>query len=748
MECGPVVNHLSEESSPYLLLHAHNPVDWYPWSAAAIERARTENKPIFLSIGYSTCYWCHVMERESFSDPAIAERMNRDFVNIKVDREERPDIDEIYMAATQILTQQGGWPNSLFLTPDLKPFFAGTYFPPEDRHGLPSFSMVLGSLSSAWADRRDDVNEQAASVAAAMSRALELRDSPSDRVPSTSLVNRSVQDLRSRFDSTWGGFGGAPKFPSPSNLLLLKEVAAGHNDASEMLEKTLGAMGRGGIHDQVGGGFHRYSTDREWLVPHFEKMLYDNGLLLETYAGFWKQSRDPEIERIVRRTVRFLHREMIDPTGGLWSAIDAETDGHEGAYYVWTDDELRRVLGEEDVSFLAPIFGFSGSPTFEGKFQILHLSSSLQDQAKRRHMSFEELDDQTSTALERLFDARASRSRPATDDKILADWNGMAIAGLAVAGDIFGEKDWIQLADSAAKFVLSELRPEGALRHSWRGGKLGPAAFLSDYVFLVHGLLALAGANDEDQWLQVALELTREQIDRLADPNGGFYVAAESDDVLFRSKEVIDGAVPGANAVAVLNLVDLFEATRDPGWLEIAEQALRVFGAPAERHPAAFKTLALATKRYHEAIGDDTELVDSGEEVVGFGSRHEVVTENVVTADLTVYPGDTRELRSFRLHVDVAPGWHLYAPGTDQSEFRPVRLVGVDVELLEVTFPEGKSFSYSKDEEEVAVYLGCFEILGEIRTGGESRGSLRLEYQACEIGRCLAPAEIELPIGD
>ena len=741
------MNRLNEESSPYLLLHAHNPVEWYPWSAEAIERARLEDKPIFLSVGYSTCYWCHVMERESFSDPEIAALMNRNFVNIKVDREERPDIDEIYMTATQILTQQGGWPNSVFLTPKLEPFFAGTYFPPSDRHGLPSFATVLNSLSSAWDERRNDVEEQAASVSAAMSRALEHREEPADRIPGTTLVNRSIQDLRSRFDSTWGGFGGAPKFPNPANLFLLEDVATEQNDAREMLDKTLGSMTRGGMFDQLAGGFHRYSTDREWLVPHFEKMLYDNGLLLEVYSRFFKRFGDPEIERTIRRTVRFLQQEMLDPGGGFWSAIDAETDGHEGAYYVWTDDELRSVLGEEDAVFLAPILGFEGPPTFEGEYQILHLPSALQDQAKRRRLSYQDLDSQIEPALNRLLEVRATRDRPATDDKILADWNGMAIAGLAVAGEVLGEEGWIQTAVSAADFVLSKLKSGGSLRHSWRGGKSGPKAFLSDYVYLVHGLIELFEVQDDEKWLESAVELTEEQIERLGDPAGGFYVAGPSDDVLFRSKEVVDGAVPGANSVAVLNLISLFEATGESRWLEGAKQSLLIFGGFAERHPAAFKTLSLAVKRYHEAVGTEIEANESPRAPIELGGEVEAAPKNVVSADLTVSPMETSGRQSFRLHVDVAPGWHLYAPGSDSESTRPLRLFGVDLELSKVSFPEGKPPTDTAGPEAVDIYTGCFEILGELRITDEARGSLRLEYQACEKGRCLAPQEIELPVG-
>jgi len=741
------MNRLSEESSPYLLLHAENPVDWFPWKPEALQKARAEDKPIFLSIGYSTCYWCHVMERESFSDPAIAEMMNREFINIKVDREERPEIDEIYMTATQILTQQGGWPNSVFLTPELKPFFAGTYFPPADRHGLPSFSTVINSLSSAWRERRADVEAQAASVAAAMSRALEHSAEPAQEVPSSTLINRSVQDLRSRFDSTWGGFGAAPKFPNPSNLFLLEEVARPHSDVQEMLSKTLGAMARGGIFDHVGGGFHRYSTDREWLVPHFEKMLYDNGLLLEIYGRHFEAVGDPEIERVIRRTVAFLEREMRDPNGGFWSAIDAETSGSEGAFYVWRKAELKRVLGREDEAFLAPILGFANEPNFEGEQYILHLQSSLRDQAKRRRLSYEALDEQVETALNRLLEERAARPRPKTDDKILADWNGMAIAGLAAAGEALKEPAWIGLAAEAADFVLRELRYDGVLRHSWRGSKMGPEAFLSDYVYLVHGLIELWRVDGSDRWMQAATELTREQIDRLEDPLGGFFVAAASDDILFRSKEVVDGAVPGANAIGALNLISLAELSSETDWLDLAKRTLKAFGGFAERHPQAFRTLAVAVKRYHEASGETTDPIEAAPEERQ-GHSLAPVPDRPVMIDLTLSPTDEATRRNFRLHVDVAPGWYLYSPESRSEEVRPVELGAVDLILRGVTFPKGERLENTSGRDEVYVYRNCFEILGEITVVDDFRGALRFEYQACEPGRCLAPAQIELPIDD
>ncbi len=595
---GARENRLAGEVSPYLLLHKTNPVDWYPWGEEALERARVEDKPIFLSVGYSTCYWCHVMERESFSDPQVAALMNEHFVNVKLDREERPELDEIYMAATQLLNQQGGWPNSVFLTPQLMPYFAGTYFPPTDRQGMPGFPTVLHSMAEAWKSRRDDVHAQAKELEGAMRRFLEERGAPAAAPPPAAVAERSLEALAGRFDASWGGFGDAPKFPSPANLFLLDELAPEQPEAARMLGHTLDQMARGGLYDQLAGGFHRYATDREWKIPHFEKMLYDNGLLLELYARQHGRTGEDEPARIARETGEFLAREMSAPEGGFWSAVDAETHGHEGAYYVWDLEELEAVLGAEDAGFLATLYGFDRAPFFEDSSYVLHLPQDLEEQARRRRMTRADLLEQIAPLKARLLAARGERERPATDDKVLADWNGMAISGLAAAGRILGEGWMVERAARAADFVWDHLRPGGVLHHSWRAGQAKHPAFLTDYVFYVRGLLALHEATAEPRWLERSRALTNEQIERLADPRGGFCVAGEQPDVLFRSREVFDGALPSANAVAVLNFVELARRTGDERWRRLAEATLRAFGALVEQQPDAARMLALAARRF------------------------------------------------------------------------------------------------------------------------------------------------------
>ena len=740
-------NRLAGESSPYLLLHQHNPVDWYPWGEEAIERARREDKPIFLSVGYSTCYWCHVMERESFSNPAVAELMNREFVNIKLDREERPDLDEIYMTATQILTEQGGWPNSVFLTPNLTPYYAGTYFPPENRYGRPGFRQVLEDLSRAWKERRADVEEQSAEMARAMAHYLEGRSHPSPEPPAGTVALRAFESLARRFDPQWGGFGNAPKFPTPSNLYLLLELAGERNEAGEMLAATLDQMARGGIYDQLGGGFHRYATDREWKIPHFEKMLYDNGFLLELYAREHARTGDVQAARIVRETAGWIAREMTAPEGAFWSAIDAETHGHEGAFYVWSREELMAALGEEDLTFLAPLLGFDGPPFFEGSHYVLHLPERLDEVARRRRMSLEDLMRELDAGRARLFEARGRRERPATDDKILTDWNGTAIAGLAVAGKLLGEPALVRQAERAADFILGTMRPGGGpLLHVWRQGQGKIAAYLADYVFLVRGLLALHDATGEARWLAAAGELTSEQLRRLRDPQGGFFTAGVSPDVLFRSKDVFDSAMPAANAVAVLNLVDLGRRTGDLGWRGEARTALSAFTELVQNHPDGARMLALAARRYHETGAgrpeeasseyDETRAAHERGASAGTVAMLEHEAEKLVRPHLTL--GDAADgWRPFRLTLDIAPGWHLQANPASEPYLVETEVKAAKGHLRGIGYPAGEPFTSRYSRAPISVYSGRVEITGEVSEGGR----LTLTYQACEEARCLPPVE-------
>jgi uncharacterized protein YyaL (SSP411 family) len=740
-------NRLARESSPYLLLHAHNPVDWHPWGEEAIARARAEDKPIFLSVGYSTCYWCHVMERESFSDPAIAAEMNRRFVNVKVDREERPDLDEIYMLATQLLTGQGGWPNSVFLTPRLEPFFAGTYFPPRDAHGRPGFPNVLASLDHAWRERRADVEEQAAELAGAIAHHLEEAPPASGPLPGRELALRALDGLRRRFDASRGGFGEAPKFPTPSNLWLALELAGERPDAAMMAAATLDAMARGGLYDQLAGGFHRYSTDREWRVPHFEKMLYDNGLLLELYAREHARSASPEAARIALETAGFLAREMTAPEGAFWSAIDAETRGREGAYYVWTRPQIDRALGAEDAGFLAPILGFDGEPFFEHDEYVLHLPRPLEVLARERRTTREALLAELAPMRSRLLEARSRRERPATDDKILADWNGTAIAGLAVAARTLARPELAEAAARAAEAVLRHLRaPDGGLLHAWRAGAGRIRAFLSDYAFLVRGLLRLEEATGDGRWLDEAVRLADEQGRRLRSPRGGYYNAEQRDDLLFRAKELFDGALPSANGVAALNALDLARRTGEERFRDDAEATLRAFAPVVTTHPDGARTMAIAFARL-AALAPQGDRPIAAETAPGAADAEPATRApgrgRRAIASAAVEPlgaADAGGHRPFVLRLRIEPGWHL------ASTLELPAVGGDGAEVFGVVLPPPSEVAEVPGAPSLRGYTGELEVRGRVRVD-RPRAALRFDFVACGEDACWPAESIEVPLG-
>ena len=484
-------NRLIHETSPYLLLHAHNPVDWYPWSDEALERAKKENKLIFLSVGYSTCYWCHVMEREVFSNPEIAEMMNKDFINIKIDREERPDLDEIYMTATQLLIRRGGWPNSVFLTPDLKPFYAGTYFPPTDMPGRPGFPTILDAVHEAWVTRETEVIESANQISETIEMVISksftsLTAKPLDR----SLITAALDYLRTTYSHAYGGFGNAPKFPSPANLEFLLSEYERTTDASllKMVTHTLDMMAYGGMYDQIGGGFHRYSVDAKWLVPHFEKMLYDNAQLAKVYLHAYQLTQEPHYRRVAEEIFDFVFREMTAPEGGFYSALDAETDAEEGKYYVWTADEIQKVLGKKEIEPFAKVYGVDKGPNFEGK-NVLYVpkGSAAEDALKS-----------VESAREKLLAARAKREYPLLDTKIIVNWNGLMIDALAYGYEVLGEERYLAAASKASQFILDTLsKPDGELWHTYTAGITKQDAYLDDYTFFVKGLLGLYEATGE-----------------------------------------------------------------------------------------------------------------------------------------------------------------------------------------------------------------------------------------------------------
>jgi uncharacterized protein YyaL (SSP411 family) len=568
------MNRLADETSPYLLQHAENPVEWFPWGEEALAVAEAEGRPIFLSIGYSACHWCHVMERESFEDAETAAYLNANFVSIKVDREERPDLDAIYMDAVQSMTGQGGWPLSAFLTPDGRPFFAGTYFPKESIHGTPSFRQVLEAIAEAWRDRREDVERQGSRVVDAISRTASAKGS---QEPLTNEISTgALARLRDAFDARWGGFGVAPKFPQPMTLeFVLRMAVRGEPDALEMLTTTLDRIASGGIYDQVGGGFSRYSTDAAWHVPHFEKMLYDNAQMAQLYVRAWLLTRNDRYRRVATDTLDYLLREMHHPEGGFYSSQDADSEGVEGRFFTWTWEELVDLIGAD----VAAAFGATPAGNWEGT-NVLWLPNGSEPRG---------LD--LSGARRALFEAREARIRPGTDDKVLTAWNAIAITALAEAGRAFEEPRFIEAAEGCARFVLKNLRrADGRLLRSWREGVPGRAGFCDDHALLASACLTLFSTTGTVDWFREAVGLLDASVDLFLDAeHGGFFQTGSDDDQLvLRPKELYDNAVPSGNSVAadVLQRVALLSGDRDREQIGVA--AIRLVRDVLGRAPTAF----------------------------------------------------------------------------------------------------------------------------------------------------------------
>jgi uncharacterized protein len=588
-----MANRLADETSPYLLQHKDNPVDWYPWGEEALERARTEDRPILLSIGYSACHWCHVMERESFEDPQTAALMNERFVSIKLDREERPDLDSIYMEACQAMTGQGGWPLNVFLTPEQVPFYAGTYFPPESRMNMPSWRQVLEAVAQAWDDRKDEIRAGGDRIANHLRGAAALE--PSSQPFDPAELDAAVETLRGQFDSAHGGFGGAPKFPPASALEFLLR-----RGEREMTAQTLRAMASGGMYDQVGGGFARYAVDRHWLVPHFEKMLYDNALLARVYLHGWQALGDPLFRTVAEETLDWALREMRAPEGGFYSALDADSEGEEGRFYVWTVDELREALaGEPDADEAIAWFGATARGNFEGR----NIPVRGPGDPERR--------DAWRAAL---YEVRRQRVWPGLDDKRLTSWNAMMIGALADAGAVLERDDYLDAARDAATFVLSSLRDsDGRLLRTWKDGRGRLNAYLEDHAFLLEALLSLYEATFEPRWFAAARELAGQMVDRFADDeNGGFFeTSSDHEQLLARRKDLEDHPIPSGNASAAYGLLRLAALTGEADWEERGVSVLRLLHELAVRHPQAFGHLLqaldfhLAPVKEVALVGDD-----------------------------------------------------------------------------------------------------------------------------------------------
>jgi uncharacterized protein len=574
-----------------LLQHAHNPVDWYPCGPEALERAKAENRPIFLSIGYSACHWCHVMERESFENPDIARIMNAHFVNVKVDREERPDLDQIYMNAVQAMTGRGGWPMSVFLTPELEPFFGGTYFPPSDSRGMPGFPRVLLSVNRAWEERRDEIKQSAAEMTDRLRAMTAVERGDASGTLIFEHLDRAAKALSDQFDSLNGGFGHAPKFPHPMDLRVLLRQAArtGDTRARHIVVHTLEKMARGGIYDHLGGGFARYSTDDRWLVPHFEKMLYDNALLASTYLEALQFTGEPFFGQVARETLDYVLGRMTSPEGGFYSTEDADSEGEEGKFYVWSLREILSLLGDERGKTFAYVYDVSPSGNWEGR-NILNLPRTIAQAAKLLGRDEDELTAELAASRAVLLAAREKRIPPGKDAKVLVSWNGLMIAALAPAGRLLQEPRYLDAARSAAAFILGRMRgADGRLLHTYKDGRATLNAYLDDYACLIDGLTRLYEATGEPRWLDAALDLARVLIDEFRDPeHGGFFFTGKSHEVLIaRQKDLFDNATPSGNGMAATALVRLAAITGRDDLDRAGREALELVQTMFENVPTA-----------------------------------------------------------------------------------------------------------------------------------------------------------------
>ncbi|MGH7143322.1 MAG: thioredoxin domain-containing protein [Planctomycetota bacterium] len=713
---GAEFNRLIFEKSPYLLQHARNPVDWYPWGPEAFAKAKKENKPIFLSIGYSTCHWCHVMERESFENKEIAKVLNADYVAIKVDREERPDLDDIYMKATQLMTQRGGWPNSVWLTPDGSPWFAGTYFPPEDRYGRPGFKSVLLKLAEVWKTRRDQVDQQAVALQAEMKKLGAGVDLQPQGDLSRDVVTAALAALPRSYDTEHAGFGGAPKFPPHGALaLMLHEMARGsHPDLLHITEKTLQAMALGGIHDHIGGGFHRYSTDAEWFLPHFEKMLYDNAQLAASYSRAYALTQNPADAATARDICDWVLRDMTDPAGGFYSALDADSDGEEGKFYLWTPAEVDQALGETDGALFCRVYNI----TIDGNYHeeasgagtgasIAHLTEPLAALARAEKIPLESFLSHLAELRAKLRAVRDRRIHPHLDDKVLTSWNGLMIGALAQAGSTLAEPRYTAAARKAADFELAQMWKDGQLLRAWRAGSGHLDGYLEDYAFLADGLLdlshALAAADPAaaDRYRTAARAIAAAMVKHFYDPDHGgfFFTADDGEKLLMREKDGFDEAIPSGNGKAVqvlLRLAALPDTSPAAAAADraMAKQTLGNFLGLMQNMPRGTESLLLAAAMYFDT-GAGTQGADDasagGAAPAPAAADAPDATAASGQVSLRAYssasqaaPGDTIKIA---VKIDVGQGFHIY---DHKPQDEPVTPTDVQpAETIEVPPPAG-----------------------------------------------------------
>ncbi|MFH1700480.1 MAG: thioredoxin domain-containing protein [Candidatus Zixiibacteriota bacterium] len=602
-------NRLANAASPYLQAHADNPVDWFEWSDEAFEKARVENKPIFLSIGYNACHWCHVMEHESFENDEIAQILNKFFVSIKVDREERPDIDQVYMSALTSMTGSGGWPMSIFMTPEKKPFYAGTYFPPTSNYGRPGFKDILTEIAAAYESRNDDILRTADMITSRLSQSAVQSISP--RPISREVLISGADEILRNVDFRNGGFGSRPKFPQSQAIefLFRASLLTKNDEYSRAGYLTLNKMSEGGIYDHLGGGFHRYSVDEKWLIPHFEKMLYDNALLVNSYLEAYQLTGEEEYLDIVTGTLDFLTREMTDSGGGFYSTMDADSDGEEGKFYVWKKSEIYQIMGD-DSDWICRYYGVTEAGNFEHDLNILHLGRHSQAVIDELNLSPEEFRKIIEKVNLTLFDSRSNRVAPAIDDKILVSWNGLAISAFSRAHQVTGEIGYLTSAKKAADFILGKLHDDGKLYHSYRYGKILHVELLEDYAYFIAGLLDLYQASFDENYLGICRQLTDRAIDLFYDSGQFFSSAADNSDLIFRPRDISDGATPSPAFVMIRNLQYLAAITGDVSLFHIRDESLTALSGLAAQSPQATATLLMAG---YFALSEPIEIVISGD---------------------------------------------------------------------------------------------------------------------------------------
>jgi uncharacterized protein YyaL (SSP411 family) len=758
-------NRLADEASPYLRQHRHNPVHWWPWGDAAFEAARAQNKPIFLSIGYSTCYWCHVMERESFENQAVADILNEHFISIKVDREERPDVDTIYMAAVQLMNQgQGGWPMSVFLEPQhLRPFLAGTYFPPDDAYGRPGFKSLLTNIAGAWQSQHDQIIEQAQHVADAVRQNLTQRVEP---VPvEQAHIQRAVVELLGDYDRIDGGFPGspqrAPKFPSPANLDVLMLAAWDNPEARAAVLHTLDRMAMGGMYDQVGGGFHRYSVDARWLVPHFEKMLYDNGMLASTYSRAYELTVDPLYAAIAREICEYVLREMTDETGAYFSAQDAEVNAREGLSYLWSEPQINEALPDADAAFARRIYGLDRGTNFQDPHHpddppanVLYLVDRPEKLAASLNMDRQDFERRVVALNRQLLQVRDRREQPFRDEKILVGWNGLMIAGMADAGRILREPTYVDAAQRAADAVLVRLRREnGTFARTALTEVSDIDAFFEDYAYFIHGLLALHRATGNPQSLAQAGALAAIARNLFWDDvQGGYFDArADQSDLFVRTKSTYDGAIPCGNSVMLHNLVTLYTLTGKDTYRDDARRTLDALSPWIARAPRAAIWAVAGADQYRQAGLTNTVEVKSNTSASPSASAaaNSPVTVTVRPDHLDAAGGPSQ---SVTLVLAIADGYHVTAhePGFDAVLPLEIELVSADASAIRIepTYPLGAERTGPLGV--MRIHAQQVEIPVRIENIGTTVDAitLRIRYQACTESACLAPATdtITIPV--